>query len=417
MGIGGTIMMKLGRRDLLLGAAGIGALAVMPSVTYANTYTALRDQVFTLAGSKYAQSNSRITSQTAYPSLTPSPTGRWNTTNSSVWTSGFYPGSFWHLYEWSKNATWKTIAQSREAGIAGQRYNNTTHDLGFMLYDSFGQDYRLTGNTTARNYCIQAAATLATRYNATVGCIRSWDSINDTTQFRVIIDNMMNLELLLWGSKQPGGSANWKSMAISHATKTLANHVRSDGTTFHVVNYNQRTGAVISKYTVQGYSNSSTWSRGQAWALYGFAIVYRETGNSTFLTGARRTADAFLRLLGFDSTGNLSSDPVPYWDFFAPATLASSLADKDSSAGAIAASGLLELSKLEADSTRKARYANAAATILKKLTTADYLASTSEGEALLKHGTASRPANNYNTGLVYGDYFLLEAFLKLGQLP
>ncbi len=193
-------MRRLGRRAFLLGAAGISALTfsdVIPaSVAYANANTVLRDQVFTLAGSKYAKSNSRLTSQTAYPSLTPSPTGPWYVTGASAWTCGFYPGSFWHLYEWSGNSNWRTIARSREAGIAGQRYNNTTHDLGFKLYDSFGQDFRLTGNSTAKSYLIQAAATLATRYNAIVGCIRSWDSISDTTQFRVIIDNMMNLELL-----------------------------------------------------------------------------------------------------------------------------------------------------------------------------------------------------------------------------
>jgi len=380
-------------------------------LAYANANTALRDQVFTLTATKYAKSNSRLTSQTAYPSLTPSPTGPWYVTGASTWTSGFYPGSFWRLFEWSGNAAWKTIARSREAGIAGQRTNNTTHDIGFMLYDSFGQDFRLTGYSSAQSYCVQAATTLATRYNGIVGCIRSWDSINDTTQFRVIIDNMMNLELLLWGSRQSGGSATWKTMAISHATKTLNNHVRSDGTTFHVISYNQKTGAVISKYTVQGYSNSSTWTRGQAWALYGFSIVYRETGNSTFLTGARRTADAFLRRLG-----DLNLDPIPYWDFDAPGSMASTLADKDSSAGAIAASGLLELSRLETDLTRKATYAAAATKILTKLATSDYLATSSQGEALLKHGTGSRPANNYNTGFSCADYFLLEALLKLGRL-
>jgi unsaturated chondroitin disaccharide hydrolase len=405
-------MRRLGRRAFLLSAAGTSALAFSSGVpawlAYANANTDLRDRIFSLAAAKYAKSNSRLTSQTAYPHLTPVPTGPWYVTGASWWTSGFYPGSFWRLYVWSGNLTWKTIARSREAGIAGQRYNNTTHDLGFMLYDSFGQDFRLTGNSTARTYCLQAAATLSTRYNAIVGCIRSWDSINDTTKFRVIIDNMMNLELLLWGSRQSGGSASWKTMAISHATKTLNNHVRSDGTTFHVVNYNQTTGAVISKYTAQGYSNSSTWARGQAWALYGFSIVYRETGNSTFLTGARRTADAFLRRLG-----DLNLDPVPYWDFDAPV---SGLADKDSSAGAIAASGLLELSKWETDSTRKSTYAAAATKILNKLASSDYQATSSQGEALLKHGTAHRPQNNYNTGLVYGDYFLLEALLKLGRL-
>ena len=406
-------MRAIGRRAFLLGAAGASALAGMPRVAYANAYTDLRDRVFLLAQSKYSKSNTRLTSQTAYPNLTPSPTGPWYVTGASAWTSGFYPGSFWRLYEKSGNTTWKTIARSREAGIAGQRYNNTTHDLGFMLYDSFGQDFRLTGYSTAKSYCMQAAATLATRYNAIVGCIRSWDSINDTTKFRVIIDNMMNLELLLWASKQTGGSATWKTMAISHATKTLNNHVRLDGTTFHVVNYNQQTGAAISKYTVQGYSNSSTWARGQAWALYGFSIVYRETGNSTFLTGARRTADAFLRRLAETAGSDLSLDPVPYWDFDAPV---SSLVDKDSSAGAIAASGLLELSRLETDSTRKARYVNAAAKILNKLATSDYLASSSQGEALLKHGTSNRPGNSYNTGTVYGDYFFLEALLKLGRL-
>jgi unsaturated chondroitin disaccharide hydrolase len=406
-------MRAIGRRAFLAGAAGASALAAIPRTVHANANTDLRDRIFLLAQTKYSKSNTRLTSQTAYPNLTPSTYGAWYATSASAWTCGFYPGCFWYLYEKSGNTTWKTIARSREAGIAGQRTNNTSHDLGFKLYDSFGQDFRLTGNSTAKSYCLQAATTLATRYNAIVGCIRSWDSINDTTQFRVIIDNMMNLELLLWGSRQSGGSATWKSMAISHAQKTLANHVRSDGTTFHVVNYNQTTGTVIAKYTAQGYSNSSTWARGQAWALYGFSIVYRETGNSTFLTGARRTADAFLRRLAETAGSDLSLDPVPYWDFDAPV---SSLADKDSSAGAIAASGLLELAKLETDLTRKARYIDAATKILNKLASSSYLATSSQGEALLKHGTSNRPANNYNTGIIYGDYFLLEALLKLGRL-
>jgi len=409
-------MRTIGRRAFLQGAAGAAALAAIQPPAYAE-YSTLRDQVFYLAGSKYLQSYNRLISKTAYPSLTPVPYGAWSTTGASAWTSGFYPGCWWLFLDWSAWAPDKTRAQAWEAGIAGQRYNNTTHDLGFMIYDSFDQDFRLTGNPTARTYCLQAAATLATRYNPIVGCIRSWDSINDTTQFRVIIDNMLNLELLLWGSKQPGGSSTWKTMAISHATKTLNNHVRSDGTTFHVVNYDQKTGAVISKYTVQGYSNSSTWSRGQAWALYGFSIVYRETRNSTFLTAARRTADAFLRLLHFDLTGKSSPDPIPYWDFSAPATLASTLADKDSSAGAIGASGLLELSKWETDSARKVVYANAAAAILTKLATSSYIAAASQGEALLMHGTSNRPGKSYNTGLIYGDYFMLEAVLKLSRLP
>ena len=169
---------------------------------------------------------------------------------------------------------------------------------GANQYVVFGAMFQLTNVDSYRAVVVTAANTQAKLYNATVGAENCFPNKGlKGYAFAVIIDHMMNLELLLWGSRQSGGSATSKSMAISHAKKTLANHVRSDGTTFHVVNYNQTTGTVIAKYTAQGYSNSSTWARGQAWALYGFSIVYRETGDSTFLTGARRTADAFLRRL------------------------------------------------------------------------------------------------------------------------
>ncbi len=334
---------------------------------------------------------------TAYP-IDTNDTGAWNTTRASAWTSGFFPGSLWLMYQRTADPAWRARAEAWQAGIEPQKYNTSTHDLGFMLFNSFGNAYRLTGKDRYRQVVLAAAKSVASRYSPTVGCIKSWES--GPADYKVIIDNMMNLELLFWASRN-GGNRAWRDMAVSHALKTRLHHVRTDGSTYHLVNYDPATGAVKSKGTVQGYSDQSTWSRGQAWAVYGFAMAYRETRDSRFLDTARRTADYFI--------GHLPADKVPYWDFNAPSVLAE---PRDSSAAAIAASGLLDLARLETDPVRRSRYLTAAKGILASLSSTAYLAEGTPGEAILLHGTYNRPRGKFDTGLVWGDYYFLEALLR-----
>ena len=317
----------------------------------------------------------RTISSTRYPSSTSS-TGSWNTTSASGWTSGFFPGALWLMFERSGVESWKNAAQAWQAGIESQKDNTSTHDLGFEIFTSFGNGYRLTGNDAYRQVIVTAAMSLSTRYNATVGCIKVRSG---TTGFRTLIDTMMNIELLFWASRH-GGSSAWYDMAVSHALKTRANHVRADGSTYQWVDYDPTTGAVVAKGNGQGYDPESTWSRGQAWAIYGFTTAYRETGDARFLDTARRTASYFI--------AHLPPDYVPYWDFELPSTTGQ---PRDSSAAAVAASGLLELSRLEPDSSRAADDLEAANAIIGSLSSSSYLAEGTANAAVLLHGTQNKP--------------------------
>jgi unsaturated chondroitin disaccharide hydrolase len=338
---------------------------------------------------------------TAYPQKT-SASGAWVTTNAAQWTSGFLPGSFWLAHQLSGAAAPRGWAESRQAGIAPQRTKTTTHDLGFMLFESFGNGYRLTGTPAFRQVALDAAASLATRYSPVVGAMRSWDTASD---FRVIVDNMMNIELLIWGARN-GGPAAWRDMAVNHALTTAANHVRADGSTYHVVDYDEQTGAVVRKLATQGAGTESSWARGASWAMHGFTMMYRETGDERFLEVARRTSDFFL--------ANLPADHVPYWDFEAPG-----IPDepRDSSAAAIAAAALTELARLDPDPDRQERYRTGADDILASLTGPGYLAEGTPSASMLLHGTYSKPNNDFDTGLIWGDYYLMQALLLRQLLP
>jgi unsaturated chondroitin disaccharide hydrolase len=328
---------------------------------------------------------------------------RWTTTGAGSWTSGFLSGTLWNAYQATGNTALRTKAQNRQTGLAGQAANTSTHDVGLIIFDSFGNGYRLTGTDSYRQTALKAAASLATRYSPTVGSVRSWNS--GPTEFKVIIDNMVNLELLFWASKH-GGQRLWYDEAVSHALKTAQNHVRPDGSTYHLVIYDPATGAVKSRQTVQGFSATSTWARGQAWAVHGFTMAYRETKDLRFLETARRVADWFI--------DHLPADRIPYWDFNAPGIPNE---QRDTSAAAIAASGLLELSRLDPDPARSARYLATARAILAALIRPPWLSQGSGSEAVLLHGTYNKPGGNADTGLIWGDYFLQEALVRLRKIP
>jgi unsaturated chondroitin disaccharide hydrolase len=332
-----------------------------------------------------------------YPFITTT-AGAWETTGAKKWTSGFFPGSLWFLYQQTADPQWEAKAQDWQAGITSQQYNTSTHDVGFMIFTSFGNSYRLRGNDADRQVLLAAAHSLAARFSPVVGCLKSWDG--GVSDFKVIIDNMMNLELLFWAAKH-GGDPAWYDMAVSHALKTIADHLRADGSTYHLVNYHPLTGAVQSRGTVQGFADESTWARGQAWALYGFTMTYRETSDARFLQAARLTADYFIQ--------HLPSDSVPYWDFQAPGI---PYEPRDSSAAAIAASGLLELQGLEPDARRHRLYLDSAKKILTGLSSSAYLAAGTPTEAILLQGALNKPHGRFDTGLIFGDYYFLEALLR-----
>ena len=381
---------------LSVGLAALASLLTPVASLGADPSPAAVTNALSFGGSQLSRTHSSLPSS-SYPISTRS-SGSWNTTNASGWTSGFLPGALWMKYRETRSATWRSQAQSRQAGIQSQQSNSSTHDVGFMIFNSFGNGYKLTGTDSYRQVVLSASSSLAKRYSPVVGMTRSWN--NSGTDFRVIVDNMMNLEMLFWAANN-GGDPAWRQMAVSHALRTSRDFVRPDGGTYHVVHYDPTSGAVRSKRTHQGASAESTWSRGQAWAIYGFTMAYRETGDVRFLDTARRVSDYYL--------ARLPADSVPYWDFQAPAIPSE---PRDSSAAAVAASGLLELSQRETDPSRAAGYRSAAGSMLSSLTSSAYLAQGASNRAILLHGTRNRPAGDFDTGTIWGDYYLLEALLR-----
>lgn len=339
----------------------------------------------------------------AYPAET-EPSGVWSTTDNDDWRCGFFPGMLWQMYGRTGDPAWRTRAQDWQAPLASKKSDNSTHDIGFIIFDTFGKGAELTGDEDFRNTVLTAARTLSTRYNPTVGAVRSWDDIDDRTQYRVIVDNMMNLELLFWAA-QHGGDPAWADIASSHAARTARDLLRPDGSTFHVVDYDQATGSVVSQGTAQGFADSSTWARGQAWAVYGFTMTFRYTRDPKFLDAARSAADYWV--------AHLPPDKVPYWDFALPTTAGE---PRDSSAAAIAASGLLELSQFETDEAKKRVYFDTARDMIVTLSGPGYLAEGTNNQAIILHGTQNKPGGNFDTGLVVGDYYLIEALTRYEQM-
>lgn len=321
------------------------------------------------------------------------------------WTSGFFPGMLWYMYELTKDPKWLEQAKLFTANIEKQQFTTTTHDLGFILYCSYGNGYRLTGDTSYRPIIIQSAKSLSKRFSPVTGVIRSWDHHADQWKFPVIIDNMMNLELLFEATKLTGDSSYYK-IAVSHANTTLKNHFRKDFSSYHVVDYDPVNGAVKAKATAQGYADESSWARGQAWALYGFTMCYRETKDKAYLVQADHIADYI-----FHQAQNLPADKIPYWDFNDPKIPAS---PRDASAAAIMASGLFELSQY---SSKGKAYRKTAEQLLSTLSK-DYTSKPGTNYGfLLEHSTGNKPSNSeIDVPIIYADYYYLEALLRSRQL-
>ena len=316
------------------------------------------------------------------------------------WTSGFFAGCLWYLYELTGDKAWATYATSYTSAVEKEKFNAGTHDMGFKIYCSAGNAYRLTGDPQYRDILIQAAQTLSTRFNAKVGAIRSWDHNQDKWDFPVIIDNMMNLELLFEATKLTGDSSFYQ-IAVAHANTTMENHFRKDYSSWHVIDYDPETGAVVHRHTHQGYAHQSAWARGQAWALYGFTMCYRETHDPRYLHQAEKVAAYIL------NHPHMPGDLVPYWDFDAPR-----IPDepRDVSAAAVTASALYELSSFGKTNTG---YREKADTIMMNIEHTYASKPGTNNGFILGHSTGSKPSDSeVDVPLIYADYYYLEAILR-----
>ena len=326
--------------------------------------------------------------------------------NINWWTTGHYPGSLWYLYEATGDSFFKDRATVWTELLEPNKTDSSHHDTGFMMYCSFGNARRLLKTDKYDPILVCTAQSLSKRFNADLGLLRSWGSIGDKKNFLVIPDNMMNLEMLMWAGRN--GYPHADEVARAHATNTMKHHFRADGGTYHVLNYDQRPGfhgAVQEIRRGQGLSCETAWSRGQAWAIYGYSMMYREAKDPAYLAFAQKVTDFAL------NHPNMPADGVPYWDFGAPGE------ERDSSAAAIMASGLLELSQFVPGEKGKAYRAFAAKQLLSLASSAYFSEGDEIGHWLLKHGVGHKPdGSEVDTPLDYGDYYFLEALLRFKAL-
>ena len=332
-------------------------------------------------------------------------TKKFETSKTNWWTSGFYPGTLHYLYDYSKNESLQKEALRVEQFLQKEQFNKGTHDLGFMMYNSFGHANQQNPSKQTEEILVNSAKSLSSRFRTTTGTIKSWD--HGKWQFPVIIDNMMNLELLFWATKYTKDSTYYK-IAVTHANTTLVNHYRKDYSSYHVIDYDSTTGVVRAKNTHQGYSDASAWARGQAWGLYGYVSTYRYTKDKKYLAQANQIAHFIMH------HPRLPEDGIPFWDFDSPDIPATY---RDASAGAITAAALLELSQYNAAPLQK-EYLQMAEKIIRSLSTPTYTANIGEnGGFILKHSTGHLPANSeVDVPLTYADYYYVEALVRLRSM-
>ena len=323
------------------------------------------------------------------------------------WRSGFFPGSVWYLYELSEDTTLLPVAKKYTEAIIEAKNLTWHHDIGFIIGCSFGNGLRLTSNQDYKDVVIQAARSLSTRFREAPGVIQSWNVDRGWQSERgwecpVIIDNMMNLELLFTATKLTCDSSFY-NIAVAHADRTLAEHFRSDGSCFHVIDYSLSDGSVKHRHTAQGYSHESAWSRGQAWAIYGFTVCYRETKDSRYLDQALKTFRFMKDHL------NMPADKIPYWDMDSP-NIPNDF--RDVSTASCMASALYEISTMDVPDA--AFYAAYADSIMCTLASPAYRAPLgTNGNFLLMHSVGSIPhKSEIDVPLNYADYYYLEALKR-----
>ncbi|ALO49667.1 glycoside hydrolase family 88 protein [Hoylesella enoeca] len=327
------------------------------------------------------------------------------------WRSGFFPGSLWYMYELTGDNFWARKANAFTQSIKQAQHLTSHHDVGFIIDSSFGNSLRLTGNPADKNVIVTAARSLLSRFRPAAGIIQSWNVDRGWQSRRgwecpVIIDNMMNLEMLFNATRLSGDSVFFNA-AVSHADKTLQNQFRPDGSCYHVVDYNLTDGHVRHRQTAQGYADESIWSRGQAWAIYGYTMCYRFTGYPRYLNQAIKT----FRMM--KNHPAMPADCIPYWDMSAP-KIPNEL--RDVSSAAVIASALYELCTI--DLKNAGDYKTYADKIIRNLASDRYTARPGHnGNFILMHSVGSIPHNNeLDKPLNYADYYYLEALVRKAQL-
>ncbi|MFR9650221.1 MAG: glycoside hydrolase family 88 protein, partial [Rikenellaceae bacterium] len=317
------------------------------------------------------------------------------------WTSGFWPGVLWYGYEASGDET--ILAEAKAYTEALEFISRTPahdHDLGFLMFCSYGNGYRLTGDEKYKEVIIATADTLATLFNPNVGTILSWPRhVKEHGGHNTIMDNMINLDMMFWAKENGGGQDLW-DLSVMHADTTMKYHFREDGSSYHVVIYDTDKGGMLKQMTHQGYADDSMWARGQSWGIYGYTLCYRFTKDAKYLDFAQKITDVYL--------DRLPEDMIPYWDFNDPTIPECS---RDASAAAVVASALIELSEY-VGGEKGEKYLKAAEASLMELDK-NYR---SESPALLDHSTGHRP-NGYEIdySIIYADYYYIEALLKLDK--
>ncbi len=325
------------------------------------------------------------------------------------WVSGFFAGTLWYMYELTGDEMWADHAKRHTEVLDSIQYLKWHHDVGFMIYDSYGHGLRLKGYEPYKQVIVNTAASLATRFREVPGVIQSWDADRGWQGERgwecpVIIDNMMNLELMFKATELSGDSTYY-NIAISHADRTMAEHFRTDYSCYHVVDYDLQTGEVRRRCTAQGCADESVWARGQSWAIYGYTTCYRITGEQKYLDHALKVLDFFF------NDPRLPEDKVPFWDFDAPNIPNE---PRDVSTSAIIASALYEIYTYTKDEAHKAL----ADELLATLSTPAYRAEPgTNGGFILMHSVGSLPhGSNIDQPLNYADYYFLEALIRKGRV-
>jgi len=417
--------LKMIKRNLLIAAFTFASLSTLTSTSKAQTEEKFIANNLALCQKQVKEMlASKNLSAAAFPQTTDKE-GKLRSGGLYEWTSGFFPGNLWYAYEANKDAALKAQAIQWTEKLAPLQTFTEHHDLGFMMYCSYGNAYRLTQNKSYKQVLINSAKALSTRFNPVTGCIKSWNVFKswhgkESYNFPVIIDNMINLELLFFASKV-SGDTSFRHIAITHALTTMKNQFRPDNSSYHVVCYDDKTGKVLARETAQGYADNSTWARGQAWSIYGYTMTYRETKDARFLKMAQGLANYFI------DSKNLPADLVPYWDFnanqagYTPGVNSNAnkitVKYRDASAAAVTASALLELSTYTSGKTAK-KYKDAAVKMLHSLASPAYFATTgTNADFVLKHNVGSIPHNSQiDVPLVYADYYFMEALLRYRKL-
>lgn len=350
----------------------------------------------------------KLTDLTKHPRLIDTDSTEWKQVGNHklIWTSGFYPGVLWYAYNVTGNERWKKEAIKRTEVFEDFKNITEHHDIGFMMFPAYGNGYKIGGKNQYKDILLTSAASLASRFNPNVGTIKSWSNKMHPRwkEHITIIDNMLNLELLFWAAKN-GGDKKFYDIAVKHAETTMKNHFREDLTSWHVLEYDEETGEVLNRHTKQGYADDSRWSRGQAWGVYGYTMVYKQTKDKKFLDFAQKITDKYLSLL--------PEDMVPAWDFDVQSNPKE---EKDASAAAIVASALLDLSELVESKEDQERYYNAGVKMLKSLGSENYSA-VGKADSFLLHSTGAKSlGHEIDVALIYADYYYIEALSRLKKI-